>query len=123
MANSSKSNFLANMAHELRTPLNAINGFSELILNETFGAIQPERYKAYLEYIHQGGSHRLSVINDILDLSKVEAGKMELHFEAVPSEQVAYQAVESLRKAADDRKVSLQTEVANDCPILHADPR
>jgi signal transduction histidine kinase len=123
LANVGKSNFLANMAHELRTPLNAINGFSELILNETFGAIQPERYKAYLEYIHQGGSHLLSVINDILDLSKVEAGKMELHFEAVPSEQVAYQAVESLRKAADDRKVSLQTEVATDCPILHADPR
>jgi two-component system cell cycle sensor histidine kinase PleC len=123
LANVGKSNFLANMAHELRTPLNAINGFSELILNETFGAIQPERYKTYLDYIHQGGAHLLSLINDILDLSKVEAGKMELRFEAVPSEQVAYQAVESLRKTADDRKVALQTEVAADCPILHADAR
>jgi PAS domain S-box-containing protein len=123
LANAGKSTFLANMAHELRTPLNAINGFSELILNETFGAIQPERYKSYVDYIHQGGSHLLSLINDILDLSKVEAGKMELHFEAVPSEQVAYQAVESLRKTADDRKVVLQTEVAHDCPIVHADPR
>jgi PAS domain S-box-containing protein len=123
LANLGKSNFLANMAHELRTPLNAINGFSELMLNETFGAIQPERYKNYIEYIQQGGSHLLAVINDILDLSKIEAGKMELHIEAVPTEQVAYQAVESLRKAAEERKISLQTDIAADCPILHADPR
>jgi signal transduction histidine kinase len=123
LANLGKSNFLANMAHELRTPLNAINGFSELILNETFGAIQPERYKGYVEYIHQGGSHLLSLINDILDLSKIEAGRMELHIEAVPTEQVAYQAIESLRKTADERKVSLRAEIAPDCPILHADPR
>src|SRR5262249_6084798 len=86
LANLRKSNFLANMAHELRTPLNAINGFSELMLNETFGAIQPARYRTYIEYIQQGGAHLLSVINDILDLSKVEAGKMELHIEAVPTE-------------------------------------
>ena len=123
MANLSKSQFLANMAHELRTPLNAINGFSELILNEALGPLQPPKYKEYLEFINQGGTHLLSLINDILDLSKIEAGKMELHIEAVPTEQVVYQVAESVRKMADDRSVELRSDVATDCPILHADQR
>jgi signal transduction histidine kinase/CHASE1-domain containing sensor protein/integral membrane sensor domain MASE1 len=123
LANLSKSQFLANMAHELRTPLNAINGFSELILNQAFGPIQPAKYREYVEFINQGGAHLLSLINDILDLSKIEAGKMELHIEAVPTEQVVYQAAESVRKMADDRSVALRSDVATDCPILHADPR
>jgi signal transduction histidine kinase/CHASE1-domain containing sensor protein/integral membrane sensor domain MASE1 len=123
MANLSKSQFLANMAHELRTPLNAINGFSELMLNEAFGPLQPTKYREYVEFIWQGGAHLLSLINDILDLSKIEAGKMELHVEAVPTDQVIYQAAESVRKMADDRSVELRSDVAGDCPILHADPR
>jgi signal transduction histidine kinase/CHASE1-domain containing sensor protein/integral membrane sensor domain MASE1 len=123
LANLSKSQFLANMAHELRTPLNAINGFSELILNEAFGPMQPAKYREYVEFIGQGGGHLLSLINDILDLSKIEAGKMELHIEAVPTDQIVYQAAESVRKMASDRMVELRSEVANDCPILHADPR
>ncbi|MEZ5830519.1 MAG: PAS-domain containing protein [Dongiaceae bacterium] len=123
MANLSKSQFLANMAHELRTPLNAINGFSELILNEAFGPLQPTKYREYVEFIAQGGGHLISLINDILDLSKIEAGKMELHIEAVPTDQVVYQAAESVRKMADDRSVALRSDVATDCPILHADPR
>jgi PAS domain S-box-containing protein len=123
VANLGKSNFLANMAHELRTPLNAINGFSELILNEIFGAVQPPRYKGYVEFIHQSGAHLLSVINDILDLSKIEAGKMELHVEAVPTDQIAHQAMESLRKAAEERHIALRSDIAVDCPILHADAR
>jgi signal transduction histidine kinase len=123
LANLSKSQFLANMAHELRTPLNAINGFSELIINEAFGPLQPVKYREYVEFIGQGGAHLLSLINDILDLSKIEAGKMELHVEAVPTDQVVYQATESVRKMADDRSVALRSDVANDCPILHADPR
>jgi PAS domain S-box-containing protein len=123
IASLGKSNFLANVAHELRTPLNAINGFSELILTEMFGPIQPERYKGYVGFIHQSGSHLLSLINDILDLSKIEAGKMELHVEVVPTEQVVHQAMESLRKTAEERKVALRADVAADCPILHADAR
>jgi two-component system cell cycle sensor histidine kinase PleC len=122
LANLGKSQFLANMAHELRTPLNAINGFSEIILKEMFGPM-PERYKGYVEFIQQGGTHLLSLINDILDLSKIEAGKMEVHVEAVPTEQVAYQAMESLRKASEERKIALRSDIAADCPILHADPR
>jgi signal transduction histidine kinase/CHASE1-domain containing sensor protein len=123
LANLSKSQFLANMAHELRTPLNAINGFSELIINEAYGPLQPAKYREYVEFISQGGAHLLSLINDILDLSKIEAGKMELHIEAVATEQVVYQAAESVRKMASDRSVALRSDVANDCPILHADPR
>ena len=122
LANLGKSQFLANMAHELRTPLNAINGFSEIILKEMFGPM-PERYKGYVEFIQQGGAHLLSLINDILDLSKIEAGKMDVHVEAVPTEQVVYQAMESLRKAAEERKLTLRSDIAADCPILHADPR
>ncbi len=123
MANLSKSQFLANMAHELRTPLNAINGFSEIILGESFGPLQPAKYREYVEFISQGGQHLLSLINDILDLSKIEAGKMELHIEAVSTDQIVYQAAESVRKMATDRMVLLRSEVANDCPILHADSR
>ncbi|NJM91602.1 MAG: PAS domain S-box protein, partial [Rhodospirillaceae bacterium] len=122
LANLGKSQFLANMTHELRTPLNAINGFSEIILKEMFGPM-PERYKGYVEFIQQGGAHLLSLINDILDLSKIEAGKMDMHVEAVPTEQVAYQAIESLRKAADERRLTLRSDIAADCPILHADQR
>jgi len=123
MANITKSQFLANMSHELRTPLNAINGFSELILGEAFGPFQPAKYREYIEFISQAGGHLLSLINDLLDLSKIEAGKMELHVEAVPTEQIVYAAAESVRKMADDRSVALRSDVATDCPILHADPR
>jgi PAS domain S-box-containing protein len=122
LANLGKSQFLANMAHELRTPLNAINGFSEIILKEMFGPM-PERYKGYVEFIQQGGTHLLSLINDILDLSKIEAGKMDVHVEAVPTEQIAYQAIETVRKAAEERKLALKPDIAADCPIMHADPR
>jgi PAS domain S-box-containing protein len=122
-ANAGKSQFLANMAHELRTPLNAINGFSEIILSELFGAIQPPKYREYAGLIHQGGTHLLSLINDILDLSKIEAGKLELFIEAVPTDQIAYQAVETVRKMAEERKVALHADLAADCPILHTDAR
>ncbi len=122
LANFGKSQFLANMAHELRTPLNAINGFSEIILMEMFGPM-PERYKGYVGFIQQGGTHLLSLINDILDLSKIEAGKMEVHVEAVPTEQIAYQVIETVRKAAEERRLSLTSDIAADCPMLHADQR
>ena len=76
-ANRSKSQFLANMSHELRTPLNAIIGFSEILKNETFGPVGHERYRGYADDIHASGHHLLSLINDVLDMAKIEAGKFE----------------------------------------------
>jgi signal transduction histidine kinase len=77
-ANQAKSGFLATMSHELRTPLNAIIGFSEMMLREVLGALGNEQYRAYVGDIHASGAHLLQIINDILDLSKAEAGKMDL---------------------------------------------
>ena len=77
-ANASKTAFLANMSHELRTPLNAILGFSEIIAQECFGAVGSPRYKEYAGDIHASGAHLLSLINDLLDVAKIEAGKMEI---------------------------------------------
>lgn len=77
-ANQAKSTFLANMSHELRTPLNAIIGFSELMKNETFGPVENEKYKEYLGDIHMSAEHLLAIINEVLDMSKIEAGRIDL---------------------------------------------
>ncbi len=78
-ANRAKSEFLASMSHELRTPLNAIIGFSDVIRHETFGKVQPDKYRGYVDDIHDSGCHLLSLINDVLDMAKIEAGRFELH--------------------------------------------
>ncbi len=78
-ANKAKSEFLASMSHELRTPLNAIIGFSDVIRHGTFGEMAPVKYREYVDDIHNSGCHLLSLINDILDTAKIEAGKLELH--------------------------------------------
>ncbi len=122
-ANRGKSQFLANMSHELRTPLNAINGFSELMLRQVLGPLQPAQYADYAGHIHQSGQHLLSLINDILDLSKVEAGKYELRIEAVPAEQVAYDSLRGVQTAAGERGIAVSAGIDPDCPILHADQR
>jgi signal transduction histidine kinase len=122
-ANRGKSQFLANMSHELRTPLNAINGFSELMLKQVLGPLQPAKYGEYVGHIHQSGQHLLSLINDILDLSKVEAGKMELSIEALPTEQIAHDSIRGVQTLATERGVGLMASINANCPILHADPR
>ena len=90
VANQHKSEFLANMSHELRTPLNAIIGFSEVLLERMFGELN-EKQDEYLKDIHESGKHLLSLINDILDLSKIEAGRMELELSSfdLPTRAVA----------------------------------
>ncbi|TDQ81952.1 PAS domain S-box-containing protein [Dongia mobilis] len=122
-ANISKSQFLANMSHELRTPLNGIIGFSDIIRRELFGQITPARYRDYAEDIHQSGAHLLNLINDILDLSKIEAGKMSLRIAAIPTDDAVAQAQRMVQPLADSRRITLHPPVIEDCPLLHADER
>jgi two-component system cell cycle sensor histidine kinase PleC len=100
-ANKAKSEFLANMSHELRTPLNAVNGFSEIMIAEMYGPLGDPRYKEYAGDIHNSGQHLLALINDILDMSKIEAGKMNLKFEPLNLEEVTEDAVRLVRNRAE----------------------
>jgi two-component system cell cycle sensor histidine kinase PleC len=109
-ANKSKSEFLANMSHELRTPLNAINGFSEIMVGEMFGPLGDTRYKDYATDIHNSGQHLLALINDILDMSKIEAGKMNLSFEPLDLEDLSQGVVRLLRNRADAAGLELRLE-------------
>lgn len=106
-ASNSKSQFLASMSHELRTPLNAIIGFADLIRNETFGAIQPTRYLEYVSDIQSSGTHLLGVINDILDMAKIEAGRFELHEETVDPFDLIEDVLRMMRPATDAKNLDV----------------
>jgi two-component system cell cycle sensor histidine kinase PleC len=121
-ANKAKSEFLANMSHELRTPLNAINGFSEIMMNEMFGPLGDQRYKGYSLDIHNSGQHLLALINDILDMSKIEAGKMNLKFEPIHLEDVAEDAVRLVRNRAEAAGLKLVIDFPQ-LPEIEADYR
>ena len=117
-----KSNFLANMSHELRTPLNAINGFSDIINREVFGPVGDPRYKEFASNILFSGQHLLSLINDILDLSKIEAGKMELNIESIEINKLIAQALQIVNVRAEDAKLKLIYD-AVELPQIKADSR
>lgn len=121
-ANQAKSKFLASMSHELRTPLNAIIGFSEIQMKEMFGPIN-ERYRRYASDINHSGTHLLALINEILDMSKLEAGKAELIDEPVDLEVVIQDAVRSVEPQAMHSNIQLSTSIAADLPMLRADSR
>ncbi|MCE9522853.1 MAG: hypothetical protein K8S25_10530 [Alphaproteobacteria bacterium] len=121
-ANAAKSRFLATMSHELRTPLNAILGFSELIEREMYGPAGDPRYVDYAQHIHQSGSHLLSLIGDILDLSKVEAGKMELYCEAIDVREIIEEAQRLAGKRVDAGH-QLTVLIEDGLPRLNADRR
>lgn len=121
-ANQSKSEFLANMSHELRTPLNAINGFSDIMKKELFGPLGDPRYKEYVSDILFSGQHLLSLINDILDMSKIEAGKMTLNTEAMQMNDMIAQVIRIVRGRADDNRLKLVFDEVN-LPEIEADPR
>ena len=121
-ANKAKSEFLANMSHELRTPLNAINGFSEIMMGELFGPLGDARYKEYAGDILSSGQHLLAVINDILDMSKIEAGKMNLKFERIDLQEVAEDAVRLIRNRAEAAGLALIIDMPN-LPEVEADFR
>ncbi len=118
-----KSEFLASVSHELRTPLNAIMGFSEVMRLGRFGEIDNEKYRGYVQDIHASGAHLLSLINDLLDLSKVEAGKLELNFTAVALGDVADHALKMLQEQATAARVVLRKSFPADLPNVVADLR
>jgi len=110
-ANTAKSEFLANMSHELRTPLNAINGFSEIMVGEMFGPLGDARYKEYTQDILSSGQHLLALINDILDMSKIEAGKMQLRFEPMPFHELVEDTVRLMRNRAEQAGLTLEIQL------------
>ena len=121
-ATRAKSEFLANMSHELRTPLNAIIGFSEVLKERMFGALN-ERQEAYVDDILSSGRHQLALVNDILDLSKVEAGGMELQPSRFGLAAAVDSAVTMVRERAAKRRIELTTELASDIGDVVADER
>lgn len=118
-----KSDFLANMSHELRTPLNSIIGFAEVLENRLFGGLNEKQYE-YVKIIHTSGKHLLELINDILDLSKVESGKIEIEVSEFPLKEVLNTSLTMLREKALKHNISLSLEVMPDADItIAADER
>jgi PAS domain S-box-containing protein len=121
-ANQSKSEFLANMSHELRTPLNAINGFSEMIFSEALGPLGNVEYQKYAGYIKEAGQHLLDLINDLLDISRIEAGKVELAEETVDVAALVRSCIAMVRERADAADVQVYVDVDEELlPLLRAD--
>ena len=121
-ASTAKSSFLANMSHELRTPLNAINGFSQMMVQQVYGPLGDARYSDYARDILASGTHLLDLINDVLDMAKIEAGKFTIAPRTMMLEEVVEQAVRMVRGRADERGVTLETDFA-DIDEITADPR
>jgi len=122
-ANATKTAFLANMSHELRTPLNAILGFSDIIAQQVMGAGEGERYRDYARDIHASGSHLLSLINDLLDIAKIESGKMEIDPKPLDPATLLAAVVRLMEPRAAARRQTLTTEIAPATPWLVADER
>ena len=122
-ADRAKSEFLAAMSHELRTPLNAVIGFSEIIKTEALGPVGSTKYRDYAEDINESGQHLLKLINDILDLSKVESGADELHEENIEVSETANATLKLVGHRAEQGGVKLELEFADQLPALRADER
>jgi PAS domain S-box-containing protein len=122
-ASMQKSDFLARVSHEIRTPLNAIIGFSEVMMEERFGPIGTERYKEYLRDINVSGAHLMSLLNDLLDLSKIEAGKLDLNFEAVALNEIVMECVAMMQPQANRERIIIRTSLSSQVPSIVADPR
>jgi signal transduction histidine kinase len=122
-ANASKTDFLANMSHELRTPLNAIMGFSEIMKMEVLGPLGSDKYRDYAGDINDSAAHLLQLINDILDISKAGAGKLELEEEVVDVRDVIEASVRLLRPKAESAELALTVSIADALPYLRSDER
>lgn len=119
----SKSAFLANMSHELRTPLNAINGFSEILVDEMFGPLGDARYKDYARDILDSGRHLLDMITDILDMAKIEAGKMTVDLQPIDLSDPVDAAIRMIRRRAEEKNVKLTMAANPGLPLIEADHR
>ncbi len=122
-ANRAKSDLMANMSHELRTPLNAIIGFSETMKRETFGPLGNAKYREYLDDIHLSGQHLLDLINDILDVSAIEAGAVELHEENVNLFDLVEITLRIINPRADDGRVTVSSSIDSKSPLIYGDER
>ena len=122
-ASTAKSEFLAKVSHEIRTPLNAIIGFSEVMMDERFGPVGNERYRQYLKDIHSSGDHLISLLNDLVDLSKIEAGKLELTFSSVSLNDIVQQCVAVMQEQANRERVIIRTSLPTSLPQILADAR
>src|SRR6266851_3232014 len=122
-ANRAKSGFLSTMSHELRTPLNAIIGFSDMMVREVLGTIGNEQYRGYVADIHDSGTHLLQIINDILDLSRAEDGKLELSEEVFDLRETIRSVRQLIGARIGDGGLSESVELSADLPLLRADER
>lgn len=122
-ANAAKSDFLASMSHDLRTPLNAIMGFTDMIRHKAFGPIGNERYEEYVNDIHASGELLVSLVNDVLDLSKIEAGQYDLNEGTIVIEDLIKACLNQNKIAADDKKLTIHCDVPAKFPSLRGDER
>ncbi len=121
--NALQSNFLAQTSHEIRTPLHAILGFTEVMIEERFGPLGNKRYKDYLKDIHASGEHVLSLVNDLLDLSKIEAGKLDLEFTALDANRLIRECVALMQPQAERERVIMRVALSDPLPKIMADER
>lgn len=122
-ANKAKSDFLANMSHELRTPLNAIIGFSEMMMNNIYGPLGNERYQEYLEDINTSAHHLLSIINDVLDMSKIEAGRLDLDDSLISPTEMARAMIRIMESRTLKEKQQIILKSEENVPRIRADER
>ncbi len=120
-ANESKTQFLAGMSHELRTPLNAIIGFADLIRMQLFGPVDPPRYLEYVEDIHDSGRHLLHMINELLDMAKIEAGRFDLHEDVIDLAHIGTEVLRMLRQSIETARVKLDVCMPAALPLIRAD--
>ena len=121
--NARKTDFLAKVSHEIRTPLNAIIGFADVMMEERFGPVGNARYKDYLRDIHTSGTHVMSLVNDLLDLSKIEAGKLDLAVDAIDANKVIGECVAIMQPQASRARVIMRLSLAPALPQIKADER
>ena len=122
-SNNAKSSFLANMSHELRTPLNAIIGFSEMMVNESFGSLGNPKYNEYIFDVHESAKHLLDIINEVLDMSKIESGKLELDEQEIDLKELISALVRVMMPGILTNEIQITETYSDNLPRLYADPR